>query len=116
MSKLYEKYLKKKLIDKNKIYLFRNGVFYTSLCEDAKFLSERFGFKLTSLNPDVLKCGFPVASIPKYEDMLKLDNISYEIVNDSDKDLIIKMLEKVNIDNCTPVEALNILKKLCDLL
>lgn len=118
MSKVYEKYLKNKINDKDKIYIFRSGAFYIALCDDASFLNDKYGLKITYLNDEVFKCGFPINSINKYENMFKLDNISYEIVKDIDKDrdTIIKILENVNIDNITPLEAFDILKRVCDLL
>lgn len=116
MSKLYEKYLKLKSVDKDKIYLFKSGIFYVALEEDAKLLNEKCNLKLTSLNDKVDKCGFPVKSLEKWEKLFKSLTINYEIVKELDKDVIIKSLEKVDIENITPVEALNILEKLKGLL
>ena len=55
MSKLYVEYLKLKNKDINKVYLFKSGIFYIALEEDAKKLSELFDFKLTNLNESVIK-------------------------------------------------------------
>ena len=42
------------------------GIFYNILNEDAKILNEKLGLKLTSLSPEIIKCGFPVSSLDKY--------------------------------------------------
>ncbi len=116
MSKIYEKYLKLKLKDKDKIYLFKSGIFYIAIDNDAKILNNKYNLKLSLLNNSVVKCGFPVSTISKYEDMFKADDIDYIIVKDSDISLIIKLLERVDINTITGIEALNILKKMKDLL
>lgn len=53
----YIKNVKTKIL--GKIYLFKSGIFYIALEEDATFLSELLGFKLTNFNETVMKCGFP---------------------------------------------------------
>ena len=52
LQKLYEE-LKKK--DKNKVYLFKVGIFYNILNEDAKVVSNAIGLKLTDLGPNLIK-------------------------------------------------------------
>ena len=42
MSKLYEKFLELKKANNNKIYLFKSGIFYIGLSEDAKVISELY--------------------------------------------------------------------------
>ena len=59
MSKLYKSYKNLKQNNPNKIYLFKSGMFYISLQEDAEKLSDIFGFKITNLNEEVTKVGFP---------------------------------------------------------
>ena len=66
MSKLYLIYKKLKEINKTTIYLFKSGIFYIALSDDAIFLSSKFNLKLTNLNSTILKCWFPVSSIDKY--------------------------------------------------
>lgn len=112
MSKTYEKYLKLKRNNEKIIYLFKSGIFYIALAEDAIFLNKKFEFKLSNFNNEIKKCGFPVKSIKKYQEMFKENKIKYEIVKESDKDSIIKILEKVDINNLTPLEALNIIGRL----
>lgn len=116
MSKIYEKYLKMKLKDKDKIYLFRSGIFYISLGEDALILNEKYNLNLLYFNKEVEKCGFPVKSLEKYLKIFDDDKLNYEIVKESDKEGVIKILEKVDIDTTSPIDALVILKRMKDLL
>lgn len=81
MSKLYTEYLKLKNIDRNKLYLFKSGIFYIALEEDSKKLSELFSFKLTNLNENVTKCGFPQKRLEFYVEKLNSLNISFEIID-----------------------------------
>lgn len=116
MSKLYEKYLRLKRNDENKIYLFKSGIFYVALDEDAIILNKNFGLKLSQFNSEINKCGFPIKSLEKYKKLFDNNDFVYEIVKDSDRESIIKILEKVDIDNITPVEAFNILERMVSLL
>ena len=81
MSKLYLIYKKLKEINKTTIYLFKSGIFYIALSDDAIFLASKFNLKLTNLNSTILKCGFPVSSIDKYITKFNLNNINFEIVD-----------------------------------
>ena len=49
MSKLIKKLNDLKKQDASSIYIFRVGIFYNILNEDAKLLNEKLGLKLTSL-------------------------------------------------------------------
>ena len=60
------KYLEKKNIDKNKYYLFECGTFYIFIDDDAYKISKYVPFKITKLNENIVKCGFPKNSIDKY--------------------------------------------------
>lgn len=62
MEKLIDIYHNKKLKDSNKIYMFKVGVFYCFLDEDARYISKKYNFKLTSFG-NTVKCGFPIKSI-----------------------------------------------------
>ena len=53
MSKLYNKYLSLKQLDASKFYLFKSGIFYIFLDDDAKIVSEKLGLKLTYLNENI---------------------------------------------------------------
>ena len=81
MSKLYVEYLKLKSENTDKLYLFKSGIFYIAIEDDAKKLSELFNFKLTNLNNTVMKCGFPQKRLEFYIDKLNSLNILFEIVD-----------------------------------
>ncbi len=82
MSKLYKTYKNLKQNNPNKIYLFKSGMFYIGLQEDAQKLSDIFGFKITKLNEEVNKVGFPVNRLEYYSGKLDvMDNVKYEIVD-----------------------------------
>ena len=77
MSKLYEQYKKLKQNNKNNIYIFKNGIFYIALDDDAKKLSDIFGFKLVDFNGTILKCGFPLKKISYYIEKLEQNKIPF---------------------------------------
>ena len=83
MSKLFDIYKKLKNENKERIYLFKSGVFYICLDDDAKFLSNKYNFKLTNLTTDILKCGFPCSSFDKYYMMFVNDNIDFKIIENN---------------------------------
>lgn len=92
MSKLYEKYLSLKKENDSILYLFKSGIFYIFLDEDAKKISNILNLKLSNLNENVLKCGFPVNSLQKYLNLLKNMNYDVQIIennyNNADKNNI----------------------------
>ena len=63
MSKIFNEFEKKKQENPNKLYLFKSGIFYIGLEEDATTLSKLFGFKITKLNDTVQKAGFPAKKL-----------------------------------------------------
>ncbi len=77
MSKMYQRYQELKRKNPEKIYLFKSGIFYLFLADDAKKMSAVLSLKLTNLNETVLKCGFPVNNLNKYLTLLK--DLGYEI-------------------------------------
>ena len=82
MSKLYTKYLSlKKETNSSKIYLFKSGIFYLFIDEDAKMMSPLLQLRLSNLNPTVLKCGFPVNSLEKYMPLLEQTGKTIEIID-----------------------------------
>lgn len=83
LSKLYKKYLELKQENSNNIYIFKSGMFYICLEDDAKKLSEIFSFKLTNLNSEIVKCGFPQNRLDFYLSKLNDLNVSFEIVDDN---------------------------------
>lgn len=81
MSKLLEQYTSLKKNDKETIYLIHVGIFYNILNEDADIISRELGLKITSLGPNIYKCGFPYSHIQKYAKLLEEKNIKYQIID-----------------------------------
>ena len=92
MSKLYSIYLNEKKENLETILLFKSGIFYIALDEDATFLSKTFNFKLTDLNNSTKKCGFPCNSFDKYSNLFKSHNLNIKII-DLSKDTSYKLNE-----------------------
>lgn len=88
MSKLYEKYLElknnKNISDKT-LFLFKSGIFFIFLDEDARIASKIFNLKLTLLTEKVVKCGFPISSLEKYSNLFKTTQYDYKIIDTSKK-------------------------------
>ena len=116
MSKLYLKYLEEKKKDSDTMYLFKSGMFYIFIDEDAKRISEITPLVLSKLTNEISKCGFPSNSLDKYLNIFKNLNIKVKVIEDNssedNKDKIIRKLKDINIDNITPIKALNILEEL----
>ncbi len=81
MSKIYLKYVQLKKENNETLYLFKSGLFYIFLEEDAQFFSNLTGLKLTELNDSVIKCGFPTSSLEKYKRLLQNLNYSVQIID-----------------------------------
>ncbi len=81
MSKLINTYKQLKENDSETFYLFKSGIFYIFLDEDAKKMNSILNLKLTNLNNDIVKCGFPTNSISKYINLLILNNIKFKIID-----------------------------------
>lgn len=81
MSKLYSKYLSLKKENDSTIYLFKSGIFYLFIEDDAKAMSPFLQLKLSNLSPTTLKCGFPVTSLEKYLPMLEKFGKKIEIID-----------------------------------
>ena len=122
MSKLYENYLFLKNNDENSsntLYLFKSGIFFIFLDNDAKIASRLFNLKLTCLTEKIIKCGFPINSLEKYKNLFNKTNynvkiidtskhISYSIKNYAIEDNIHQLLSKIsdiNSDNLSIREA-----------
>lgn len=63
--------------NKNKIVLCGLGAFYIARGKDALLLNDLAGLKLTCLEVEVCKVGFPIASLEKYTDILEENKYSY---------------------------------------
>ena len=81
MSKLLNQYNELKKEDASCIYLFRVGIFYNILNEDAKIINEKLGLKITDLGPNIFKCGFPVSQLDKYIILLNKIKIKYKVID-----------------------------------
>ena len=81
MSKLYKRYLEFKKSDSSTFYLFKSGILYIFLQEDAIKMSQLLHLKLTNLNETVIKCGFPVNNFNKYLEKIKSLEIPIAIID-----------------------------------
>lgn len=81
MSKLLRQYEDLKKQNPKVIYLFRVGIFYNILNNDAKILHEKIGLKITDLGPNIFKCGFPISQINKYVSLLDKMDLKYKIID-----------------------------------
>ena len=77
-----------KNIDKNKYYLFECGMFYIFIDDDAYKISKYVPFKITKLNENIVKCGFPKNSIDKYMGIFENLELDVEIINNNDRGVI----------------------------
>lgn len=98
--------------------IFISGNFYIFLCEDAKRISDITMLKCSNFAKDVIKCGFPYKSLDKYLNLFKNLNINVKVIeNDIDnKEVIINRIKNIDIDNTSPIKALNILSELKELV
>lgn len=128
MSKMYKRYVELKKENSSKIYLFKSGIFYIFLDDDAKKMSAVLNLRLTSLNADVLKCGFPVNNLEKYLALLKnsgydvnlVENINSTpispknyLLNSSIHDLL-NDISIIKVDELSIKEAYSLLEGLCN--
>lgn len=118
MSKLLKLYEDLKKKNPEKIYLFKVGIFYNILQEDAKVVSNAIDLKLTDLGPNIIKCGFPIAKLDKYTSLLTQHKLQFEIIPASaisnqnssyTYNSIIKKIQNIDLDNTTCKEAFDIL-------
>lgn len=126
MSKLYNTYLELKKQDSNSIYLFKSGIFFIALDEDAKTLSTLFNFKLSNFTPSVIKCGFPCSSFEKYSNLFKACNLNVKLIepnqntsyalNDYKQNThiteLLNSIKSIDINNLSIQEAYDFLEKL----
>ena len=98
MSKLYSLYKNLKEEKKDTIYLFKGGIFYIALDDDAIFLSNKFNFKLTNLNDSIVKCGFPISSVEKYIKIFTYNNIDFKLIDSSSNTMYLPKDYKVDND------------------
>ena len=122
MSKLLNQYESFKKIDPSYIYIFRVGIFYNILNEDAKIMNEKLNLKITNLSPEIFKCGFPVSTLDKYKKILNEKRIKYKIIDNLPNSMnttdymnnveikhIINRIKNLDMNNTTFQQAFNIL-------
>lgn len=122
MSKILKQYKELKEKDASSIYIFRIGIFYNILNEDAKILNEKLGLKLTSLSPEIVKCGFPISSLDKYTKKLDELQLKYKVIDDLPNNTniedyannievkkILNKIKNLDMNNTTFQQAFNIL-------
>ncbi len=119
MSKLIDLYKSLKEQDSNTLYLFKSGIFFIFIDDDATTVSPILNLKLTFLNQSTQKCGFPINSLDKYLRLLdntpykiKLiddsSNVSYNIrdfnINKNSVDLL-TLISTIDVENLSVKEA-----------
>lgn len=126
MSKLYTKYKELKHFSnptEKKLFLFKSGIFFLFIDEDAKIASSLLNLKLGKLNEEIVKCGFPTSSLEKYTNLLKYSGYKLEIVDINDNQIcssndylhnvaiqnIIENILKIDIDSLSISEAYDFL-------
>lgn len=123
MSKLYKKYNELKSTNNNQLYLFKSGMFLIFLDNDAKLVSNELNLKLTKLNDNIVKCGFPINSFEKYSKLLKEKGFDFSIIDENYSIVtstsnylsnieivnIINKIKKMDINKTSPIQAFNIL-------
>ena len=88
MSKLLNLYTNLKKQDSNTMYLFKIGLFYNFLNDDAQKISNLLHLKITNLSPSIIKCGFPVNSLNKYLKILSSFPYTVKIIDSTNSDII----------------------------
>ena len=83
MSKLYSKYLEQKALNPNILYLFKSGIFYMALNDDANRLSDALSLRVTNITDKIYKCCFSVSKSDFYFKTLESLNIDYKIIDPS---------------------------------
>lgn len=123
MSKLYTKYTKLKEKNPDTVYLFKAGIFYLALGEDAIRLSVSLKLNLGKLNEEIEKVGFPVSCRERYVRLLEALSIPFQFVDDtygvienysdySNNEKLKSMISKIlslDFDNLTFKEAFEFL-------
>ena len=99
MSKLLNIYTNLKEKDSNTLYLFKVGLFYNFLNNDAITISNLVHLKVTNLSPSIVKCGFPVNSLEKYLNLFNSLNLNIKIIDSVDYNTVYNVNDyKLNSD------------------
>lgn len=130
MSNLYENYKNLKSQNSNRVYLFKNGIFYIAIDSDALILQEKLNIKTTTFNEQILKCGFPINSLNMYLTKLASANVDFKFIdnkydtvlspdvylNDTRVQKTIDTIKNLDIESLTPKIAYKTLIELQDIL
>ena len=114
---MYNKYVELKKHSSSTLYLFKCGAFYIFLEDDAITINKYINLKLTSFGNNYIKCGFPINSYDKYMNIFKrldldIEEVSCNEITDYDVSYLLNRLKSIDINEITPIEALNIIKEL----
>ena len=119
MSKIYLKYLELKQNNPNKLYLFKSGKFYIFVGDDCDIINNYVVLKKTKFSNESDKCGFPDNVLNDYLRVFKNHNLDIAVINDvslNNDNLIYNYIENIDINTITPLESLNYLKKIKELI
>ena len=115
-----------KMQDSSQLYLFKSGIFFIFIDEDAKLVSSLLNLKLTNLNPVIVKCGFPVSHFEKYSKLLNEKNLSFKVIDSSNNtsflpneyilnskiEKLLKEIASVNANDLSISEAYDFIEKI----
>ncbi len=112
MSKIYNKYCELKKKDSETMYLFKCGNFYIFIGDDAERINNYVPLKQTTFCNEAKKCGFPLNCLDEYMRVFNNQSLKVQIVSSTDVEInesIINKLKGIDLDNITPLKALDIL-------
>lgn len=95
--------------NKNKIVLVNAGHFYIARGKDAVLLHEILNLKVSCMEAEICKVGFPISSLDKYTQLIEEEQYSYIVYNYDNKIgklKVIKQFQGKNI-NTREEEKLN---------
>ncbi len=127
MSKLLSAYQNLKKQNNEIVYLFKVGLFYNFLNDDAITMSNVLHLKISNLSSSIVKCGFPCNAFEKYIKLLSSlpykikiidsleNNTIFELkdfeLNQKIKDFL-KKIASIDIDDISVAEAYSLLESL----
>ena len=118
MVKIYDRYLRLKSIDSETLYLFKSGLFYIFLDEDAKSVSKLTLLKLTKYNNDIVKCGFPDNSLDRYLELFNNLGLRVRVIKENtlELDKLLDYIRKLDMSKVSNKECNVLLVRLKNLL
>lgn len=83
MSKIYDIYtnLKSNDSDTNALYLFKSGMFFILVGDDAIIANKLLGLRLSSFSSESFKCGFPSNSLERYTSLISNSQYHFKVIN-----------------------------------